>query len=637
MRLLTDVEANVDLESLKDRYDIVTELGRGGMSVVYKARDKTLDRLVALKTLQVRSLSEKQLVQFQAEARALSGLKHKGIMEILDFGITRTGKPYMVLEYIEGIPLSQYIENVGPVPIVMCLSIFSELCEALNHAHNKGVLHRDIKPSNIILVSAGKDGYTPKIIDFGLAVLGDSQFSTEVDMETAGSPPYMSPEQIEGKDLDQRSDIYSLGCTLFEALTGKIPYEGATAFETMNLHKTQAIPPLGKICEDPNINYPLENCVHKALAKKKNDRYQFVIAFQKVLDDLKASALESARIRKTMPSLDEDEVKPKKKFPVVWVVSGILSFILLGLSYFLVSNEYSKKAKKDDRVQIEATELLDKHKNYDVKLMHDDLHHQDDAIKITQEYLDKIPDTQTDISFRNDIADNGDYSTLKRLKKLHKLVVSASGAKPENVEQISHLTSLNELFIPANEKLADADFSKIPKLKNLEHLNVEACNLTKKALLPITQIKSLKELNVRMETGFDKEIISNLQKLPHVYRLEIGGNSNMDIESKKAIGNFPGVKILGLDALLLDDDTTEIISKNLNGVEHLNFTHNLITLSGLESLLKIPTLKWINVNGCDQVLSEESEDALAILSKKYKNVKIVDKSRFVKKQYEDFE
>lgn len=630
------IELNTDLEALKDRYEIVTELGQGGMSVVYKARDKTLDRLVALKTLSVKSLSERQLVQFQAEARALSGLKHKGIMEILDFGITRTGKPYMVLEYIEGIPLSKYIENVGPMPLILCLSIFCDLCEALSHAHNKGVLHRDVKPSNIILVSAGKESYTPKIIDFGLAVLGDTQTSTEVEIEAAGSPPYMSPEQIEGKDLDQRSDIYSLGCTLFEALTGKLPYDGASAIETMNMHKTAPLPSLGKVCDDPNINYPLQNSVHKAIAKKKNDRYQFMIAFQKVLDELKTQALESARVKKESISLDPNEVKQKKKLPVVWIVSGVLSFALLGVAYFLVSSEYAKKAKKEDSLQTEAQHLQDERSKDNFATFHTDVHRQDDAVQITQKYLDKIPNSEHDVVLRNDVVLDGDFSTLSRLK-IKKLVLSASGVRPENIEQISHLSSLEVLYLPANEKLASADFTPILKLKNLRHLNVEGCSLTKKALIPLSQIKTVKELNMRMETGFDKDIIANLQKLPALYRLEIGGNANMDLESKKTIGNFPKVKILGLDGLLLDDDTTEIISKNLNGIEQLNFTHNLITLSGLEALLKIPTLRWININACDQVLSEESEDALAILSQKYKNVKIVDKSRFVRKEDDDFE
>ncbi|MBP7861557.1 protein kinase [bacterium] len=631
------MQTSVDLDSLKDRYDIITELGQGGMSVVWKARDKTLDRLVALKTLSVRNLSEKQLVQFQAEARALSGLKHKGIMEILDFGITRTGKPYMVLEYIEGIPLSKYIENVGPLPLISCLSIFSELCEALNHAHNKGVLHRDIKPSNVILVSASKGNYTPKIIDFGLAVLGDSQTATDAEIETAGSPPYMSPEQIEGKDLDQRTDIYSLGCTLFEALCGKLPYEGATAFETMNLHKTAPIPAIGKVCEDPNINSSLQNCVKKTLSKNKNDRYQYVIALQKVLEELKIEALESARIKKQDLDLDQVEVKTKKKIPVVWIYSGLLSFALLGLGYFLFSYEYAKRAKKDDRVQTEAIKNSDKRRQYSDAEMNYAVHQHENPNQITQKLIDKIPSNDVEVSFREDAITDADFSTLSRMKNLKKLLLSSSGVSPKNIEQISHLVSLESLFLQNNVKIANADFSSFSKLKNLKQIDLEACNLTKKALLPITQIKTLRELGIGAETGLDKEIINNLQKLPNLVQLDIGFNGNMDIESKKAIGNFPKVKVLALDGLLLDDDTTEIISKKLNGVEELSFTHNLITLSGLEALLKIPTLRSINVNACDQVLNDESEEALSDLSRKYKTVKIVDKSRFLKYKSKDDE
>ncbi len=626
------MEIDADLLSLKDRYDIISDLGQGGMSVVYKARDKTLDRVVALKTLSVKSLTEKQLVQFQAEARALSGLKHKGIMEIIDFGSTRSGKPYMVLEYIEGIPLSKYIEDVGPLPLVMCLSVFVELCEALNHAHNKGVLHRDVKPSNIILVSSGKDSYTPKIIDFGLAVLHTGQGQDSAPA-IEGSPPYMSPEQIEGKDLDQRSDIYSLGCTLFEALTGNVPYQGASTLETLNMHKTAPLPVLSKIAGESEIENVLQSCLNKTLAKNKNERFQFVIALQKTLGEILIQAKEAAARKKKVQNsdLDETQLQAKKRGLLIWIFSSVASIALLCLVFNFIYNEYTKNSAKQEELHTNALKHDNVRGAQGKEALHELAHRHDGTEKLPQAVLDQLPAYTTEFRRGEGTIIEADLSTLKRLPKLVRVRFSNCNLTPQQAKQLCTITQLQELEIYSND-MEGADLSCISNLKNLKKLQTEACQLNKKTLLAISKMKSLEDLNIEIEKGVDKEIVDNLTQLPHLTKLKIGGNTYMSEDDKKAIGQLTNIQDLSLDSLLIDDSMAQYLAQNLTGVKKLSLTHNLISIKGLRALLKIPGIEWININACENLTDDASQEALEVLSKTIKHIQIVDESRFVKKE-----
>ena len=176
--------------------------------------------------------SEKSVLRFQKEARALGQLDHNNIVRVSDFGIYDEKMPFMVMEFLAGTPLSEVLTH-GALPAEDTLQIALQLCDALEHAHEKGIFHRDLKPSNI-LVAHGLTNKI-KIIDFGIATLTseDNRMQLTKTGEVFGSPLYMSPEQCLGTKVDERSDIYSLGCTLFEALTGAAPLSGESAMSTM--------------------------------------------------------------------------------------------------------------------------------------------------------------------------------------------------------------------------------------------------------------------------------------------------------------------------------------------------------------------------------------------------------------------
>lgn len=204
------------------RYQPIEEIGRGSVSTVYRALDKLLNKVVAVKL--IGRLDPDLVVSFQAEAKIISQLKHENIVEVLDISSTEAGTPYMVLEYCPGVTLAEFLQQEGPQPLELCIDIMIQILYALDHAHSRQppVYHRDLKPANVLLTRDEAGHFSIKLIDFGIATNSGSQSGGSI----AGTLPYMSPDQARGLMFDQRSEIYSAGCVFFELLTGRPPYSG---------------------------------------------------------------------------------------------------------------------------------------------------------------------------------------------------------------------------------------------------------------------------------------------------------------------------------------------------------------------------------------------------------------------------
>lgn len=616
-----------DLKMLENRYEFITELGRGGVSIVYKAKDKTLDRLVALKTLSTKILSEKQLIQFQTEAKALSGLKHKGIMEILDFGSTEDGIPYMVLEFVDGIPLSKHIENVGPLPLTLCLSTFSQLCEALNHAHNKGVLHRDIKPSNIILVSAKDGGYIPKLIDFGLAVLGKDVNSANAG---TGSPPYMSPEQVDGAELDQRSDIYSLGCTIFESLTGKVPYSGASAFETMNMHKNAPLPRLGQLSMNDDIQSGLQNLIDKAMSKSKDSRFQFVLSMQKSIEQILEEQIEFSRKKDELKAHPEFSVKSKR---IIWLVIACLLLPVAAIGTYYIYNanlEIFKKEKPIDDAHIAKRTKEESSSNQSMSRAKTMAGARLDDTKSKMPDLASYPLSSVKIDWQSVDVSNFDFTSLKKFPRLKKLVIKLCDITPKQLEQICTLDNIVTLELNGEYLIRNEDFSSIHKMKNLKNLHLPCSNIQRKGLVNISKLKNLVDLSIEQNSAIDDEIMDNLLAMPHLKTLKIGINPGFNQELLQKLGKFSQLEELNMDALDLNDSIAEYLSSRLLNMKELSVGHSLITVKGVRALLKLPKLEYLNISGCKYLQDESALESIEILSRTFKRVKISDRSRMFK-------
>ena len=353
---------------VNDRYKILEKVGQGGMGAVYLAEVLgKKNSWVAIKMLHAQLSEDKVSVKrFQQEASAASDLQHPNLIAQYDYGMIDGKQPFLVMEYLEGESLADMIKEQGPINPVQCSRIFSQVMDGLQYAHEKGVVHRDIKPSNILLIR--RDGEEiVKVLDFGLAKLmpwsgKESQHLTKTG-EVFGSPIYMSPEQCMGKQLEPSSDIYSLGITLFEALTGKPPFKGQNVVQTASKHLSDAPPTFESIRPDLNLPLNLQNVVFRSLEKETTHRFLSMNEFKKDLvyavtgqgqasaramaassyavdatqpvkrvdlDNLKASSSSSSQLRAA-------EAAAQKKLPV-GLIAGILGGLLViggGVGAFL--------------------------------------------------------------------------------------------------------------------------------------------------------------------------------------------------------------------------------------------------------------------------------------------------------------
>ncbi|HEX5434417.1 MAG TPA: serine/threonine-protein kinase [Candidatus Angelobacter sp.] len=249
------------------RYEIIEELGRGAMGVVYKAKDPTIGRTVALKTLRldVHGLETAEMVRrFQNEARAAGVLSHPNIVTIYDAG-EQDGIFYIAMEFMQGTTLHELLAEHHILPTEDVIQYSRQICKGLDYAHSHGIVHRDVKPANIMITANG----TVKIMDFGIAKAGGSMTSTG---QVLGTPNYMSPEQVKGRPLDGRSDLFSFGVILYEMLTGEKPFVGQNV--TTIIYKIVNENPIAPRDLDVTVHPGLSAIVTRALAKSPDDRYQ---------------------------------------------------------------------------------------------------------------------------------------------------------------------------------------------------------------------------------------------------------------------------------------------------------------------------------------------------------------------------
>ena len=284
------------------RYEILAELGKGAMGVVYRARDPMLDRIVAIKTVNM-SLDPDEMAEYEArfyqEAKAAGGLNHPNIVTVHDIG--KNGNvAFMAMEFLEGHELRSVMSSGQPLAPARAVDIAAQVAEGLAYAHQHGVVHRDVKPANIMILQNG----TAKITDFGIARMRTAVVRTQTGI-VLGSPRYMSPEQVAGKRAEPRSDVFSLGVILYEMLTGKPPFTGedvtSIMFQILNL-----VPPPPSTV-NPTIPEVLDFIVAKALAKPAADRYADAAELARDLHD----SAQQARAAGPAPAAVHAPAQPK--------------------------------------------------------------------------------------------------------------------------------------------------------------------------------------------------------------------------------------------------------------------------------------------------------------------------------------
>ena len=304
---------------IDDRYKLLAEVGYGGMGMVFRALDTQTGDLKAVKVMHNHLQdNETNIKRFEREAEVALDLDHENIISVCRFGLTEKHEPFIIMEFLKGESLDELIQHSGVVPVDLFYHLFLQICRGLSYSHSKGVVHRDIKPSNIMIVDGDDGTELVKIVDFGIARvcsktgvvcpttsnmlkalcktsagLTDEQKDELQRLtqpgEIFGSPLYMSPEQCQGEEADCRSEVYSLGCMMFEALTGKPPLKGTNAMDTLILRINEDAPLINTV--DPELKFPeaLEKVVAKALARYPNQRYQEVHELTAALEEAMAS------------------------------------------------------------------------------------------------------------------------------------------------------------------------------------------------------------------------------------------------------------------------------------------------------------------------------------------------------------
>lgn len=275
--------------TLGDRYRILARIGKGSVGTIFRAIDNVTQKQVAIKVLRRHLISDKDLRRrFEQEGQAIKRLQHKNLIAMRDFGTNP--EPYFVMEYLDGQSLAEMLGELTYIPAERLIPIMMQVCAAMLHAHEQGVLHRDIKPANIMLVDLPRERDLVKVLDFGLAKLID-QVEASLTLATKpgdvlGTPLYMSPEQSRGAKLDSRSDIYSLGCVMYECLTGLPPISGSGIVEILRNQVSYVPPPMREVRPYLHIPEKLESIVEKSMRKDPNERYNSML---ELADDLRAA------------------------------------------------------------------------------------------------------------------------------------------------------------------------------------------------------------------------------------------------------------------------------------------------------------------------------------------------------------
>lgn len=559
-------------DKLGDKYEFLSVIASGGMGIIYKAKQITLGKIIAIKMLHPHLMTPDAYLRFQREARAASNLQHSNLVGVYDFGTTDGGQPYMVMDYVDGCSLSYLIKDRGRIETGEALEIFLQIAGGLAHAHQKGVLHRDLKPSNVMLAREEGKTFTAKVLDFGIAKIVDDQEGPGQAVtrtgDVFGSPLYMSPEQGTGSKLDARSDYYSLGCLMFEALTGTPPFVGKSVLETVLMHVNDETPGLKEA--SLGIDYPeeLERIIARLLKKNPDERYQSLMDLIEDLSALKkrlsSGAAEAASVSRS--ELRElagknqlkagDSVSDHSKSihinPLVAISTCLALFCVLGL-VFVAITLLPKKALQDEPLVAKRTPSLgtdiaggDMHQLFkeralnqrytqvfemrqcgvndlDVKELADckNLRYLDlesnELAGFTLGYLVGLPYLET-LKLNDNPIEAGALLEIAKLKHLKTLQLGHTKITPESLKFLAPLTELQSLVI-SNNKLSGDCLKHLAPLNNLRFLDLRNNHkITDEGVKYLRDLSELKEIDLT-HTGVKGPGLPSLGELSHLKSL----------------------------------------------------------------------------------------------------------------------
>ena len=322
---------------IADRYRVVAPIGRGAMGTVYRAEHVQISKVMAIKLLhQELQRNPENVARFHREAESASRLNHPNTVHVFDFGRTKSGSLYLVMEYVDGDDLAKVLDKDGPMPFGRVAYLCAQVAGSVEDAHAAGIVHRDLKPENIV-ITEGREGETAKVLDFGLAKLFEGTVEAQVTSSgtIVGTPYYMSPEQIQGQELDGRSDVYAVGAIMYECVVGKPPFEAPNPVGVLSKHLSEE--PLRPSARSP-LSVPAEadEIILRCLEKDPDRRYQTAEELRQALieylaavgsGDWRLSGVGQAPFGSGERRIDDDDALFKRKRRLWWL---ILLFLLTG-------------------------------------------------------------------------------------------------------------------------------------------------------------------------------------------------------------------------------------------------------------------------------------------------------------------
>ncbi|MBI1270304.1 protein kinase [bacterium] len=482
-----------------ERYRCIKRLGGGASGAVYLAIDKRLGKRVAIKLLKV--TDEKQYIEFQNEARAISRLNHRGIVEVYDFALSDAGAPYMVMEYFPGRTLRSYLDEQGPFSESEAVPLFLSLTRALAHAHSKGIFHRDLKPENILILEED-DVHLVKVVDFGLVrILKEGSLSKgESGKVLTGTPWYMSPDMARGLPFDEASEVYSLGTVMYEVLSGKLPFTAESSLALMALKGTEQPPSLLELEKNGRggsegaltIAPELADIVAFSLAPEPSERIRSMVELEEALLKLSALQADESEISEPVENLSKTpggSVYSDRQLSVFSIlVIAVLMLFALAFALLIFSDgpggvwkvDVDKSSKKGNFRG--ETDLFSKAGMYDV-------------------------DKEQEFS-------PGLVQHMQRLKGLYGERVLRVARRKITFKDMEDFRrrGIVALELPAC-KLDDIAVAQFSRLERLRSLNLTRCDLAGRSLSFLKPLVRLERINLA-DCGFDESELQVLGELP---------------------------------------------------------------------------------------------------------------------------
>lgn len=641
------VAADLVGQTFDGKYQILREIGEGGMGCVYLTQHLLLNKQVALKTFKTASLTEEQRLRFQREAQSIAKLSHPNVIQVFDFGYALDGTvPYYTMELLRGESLRQRLERDGNLSEAEAIAIFGQVCGGLITAHHKGIIHRDLKPDNFFLSSDVTEGSQAqvKIIDFGIASLAlpnqDAQRLTAIGM-VFGSPLYMSPEQSMGLPVTAQGDIYSFGCALFEALTGEPPYVGASAFATLQMHQEAPLPRLSDVAPERQFAPGWQRVLSTMLAKDPADRYADFEAVQAELKGIERRAVvaqvvsprarsaggiadASGSLRDSQSNLNDSHEpdEPAKK------ISKVALLITIGLIVLAVSGELAWLGLEDNMKR--EKEQADKDKVAQI------------AAEVTPANLQEIPvkpgntgneppESSTDggagvksiyvepamLSKQLDnqgpdhiIKLNGcrvDGKTLQRIAESEKVAILQLENSLVDNEALVKLKSLklNKISLDGS----NFDDTGAAGLADCHELTVISAQSTQITPLGVARLAALKKLTLLSLDGKNvgNDYLAAISKCIPLRILSLEYCEKVNSDGIRALSNTALEKISLEGCSGIDDKSIQYLAQ-MKGLRVLNLARTRVTADGIKKLCQNSrSIKQIRLFQCDGVNQNQVE------------------------------